>query len=106
MKFCPKCDAMLESNTSDGVIKFKCLACENTDIAVDPRDTLILTIRIKPVEYDKQHRDAAKLPSTKLVEKTCKECNAKHMSQIYTDKDISMRPLYICKCGAYETTNV
>lgn len=104
MKFCPSCHTLLESSTMNGVLKFKCPACEEADsIELTAHDTLIMKVRTNNIRYDKLYKDVPHLPCANLVEQSCSMCKSVVMALVYVGPEL--RPLYVCKCGFYKSWN-
>jgi DNA-directed RNA polymerase subunit M/transcription elongation factor TFIIS len=96
MKFCNKCNNILEKNTNNDILTFVCTTCCREKNA-EPEDTLMLNVSFKNnknmYKSDIYLNIAAKDPIAPNIKENCINCNETIIKRI---SDYSGKALYIC----------
>jgi len=99
MKFCSECDALLESTTASGELKFVCTQC-NTEYESTPEESMIM-LDSKTSQSLEQYRKLLKnAPFDRTAPRArqpCSKCKRPIVSYILLDD--TKKRVFSCECG-------
>lgn len=102
MKFCDKCQSILEAKTTGNQLKFYCDSCKKPYDS-KPEDSLRSQIVLKAENVEStgdmyyMELNAPHDPAGYRIDADCPNCGMKFLVKIYVGPEYSVR--YICSCG-------